>query len=196
MVQMGIDQPSIVTANGQRIVVSGVPAAGQLPTADGPNAAHWAAPAGGGLPVVRKFPFAFNTPDILTGAVLYVPTVGDILLNAWVEIDEAWDGTTPMADVGTFVGGNTGLFFFSPILLIWPDTELVNGGVLTNLDAGPALAKEAIVSAHAGARVAPAKFTAADPIKVCVSQDGTNVGAAPGSTAGAAVLYLVTATPV
>jgi hypothetical protein len=46
-----------------------------------------------------------------------------------------------------------------------------------------------------GSHNVPAKFTAADPIKVCVSQDGTNTGADPASTQGAGVLYLVTATP-
>ena len=40
--------PSIGTADGSRIVVSGAPAAGQVLTADGPNAAHWAAAGGGG----------------------------------------------------------------------------------------------------------------------------------------------------
>lgn len=41
--------PTIVTANGSRIIISGTPAAGQVPTADGPNAAHWA-PGGVGAP--------------------------------------------------------------------------------------------------------------------------------------------------
>lgn len=59
---------------------------------------------------VRRFPFAFDTPGLLTGYEVHTPAVGDILLDAWVEIDEAWDGTTPSADVGTFTAGHTGWF--------------------------------------------------------------------------------------
>lgn len=44
-------------------------------------------------------------------------------------------------------------------------------------------------------RPLPAVFTTDDPIKVVVSTDGTTDGADPGSTQGAAILYLVTATP-
>lgn len=44
-------------------------------------------------------------------------------------------------------------------------------------------------------RLLPGKFTAADAIKVVVSQNGSSTGADPGATQGAAVLYLVTATP-
>lgn len=46
-----------------------------------------------------------------------------------------------------------------------------------------------------GVRMLPLQFATADPLKVCVSQDGTTTGADPGSTQGAAILYLVTATP-
>jgi hypothetical protein len=58
----------------------------------------------GGTRRTLKFPFAFDTPNLLTGAALYTPTVGDVLHDAWFEIDMAWDGTTPLGDFGTFVG--------------------------------------------------------------------------------------------
>jgi hypothetical protein len=57
--------PSIVTANGSRIIVSGTPVAGQVPTADGPNAAHWAAGGGGGGPEVVRI----NQDGVVTQAV-------------------------------------------------------------------------------------------------------------------------------
>jgi hypothetical protein len=65
-----------------------------------------------GVPRVLAFPFAFDTPDLLTGAAVYTPTIGAVLLDAWVEIDIAWDGTTPLCDVGTLdVDSGVGWFY-------------------------------------------------------------------------------------
>lgn len=97
-----------------------------------------------GAPRVRKFPFAFNTPGIRTGAPLYVPTVDDILLDAWVQIDVAWDGTTPQLDIGTFgvSVGNQGMFsltFLGPMGLTadadadFEDPGLYLGNALSSL---------------------------------------------------------------
>lgn len=151
-----------------------------------------------GAPVVRAFPFAFDSPNILTGHAVYTPTVGDILLDAWIEIDTAWNGTTPLGDFGEFVGTAQGLFAGGNgptglTTMSGPDTNLVGVGYLAGNNGESLAALSAAGSA--GFRVAPGKFTTVDPIKVVVSQDGTNTGADPGSTQGSAVLYLVTATP-
>ena len=184
---------------------------------------------GAGAPTVRKFPFAHNTPGILTGAALYTPTVNDVLLDAWIEIDTAWDGTTPQGDYGTFSPGPAGLInaALNSITSAMDMTEadapssggsasLLGGSGLTDLAqlatifnlgiSGYLQATGAVApfpvgyatsrSAGLGGRLVPVKFTTTDPIKVCVSQDGTTTGADPGSTQGAAILYLVTATPV
>lgn len=175
-----------------------------------------------GQSVVRAFPFAFDTPDLLTGAPLYTPTEGDILLDAWVQIDEAWDGTDPTIDVGTFDGVPTGLFagpWGRPIDASQADDFVTDAHLLGGGNTGPLSALNAIAAAaqylvtenapnpvgldiasgtgslSAAQRSVPAKFTTADPIKVCVTQDGTNTGSDPGATQGAATLYLVTATP-
>jgi hypothetical protein len=172
--------------------------------------------------VVRKFPFTFDTAGILTGAALYTPTVGDILMDAWIEIDTAWDGTTPLGDFGMFTGGVTGWYgqTVSPVLMSsgdglfggYADIGLLSGvqasGLRSLVDALMGTSNDgggfysvsgAAVNATNpmmnGSRFLPAKFTAVDPIKVCVSQDGTTTGADPASTQGAAILYLVTVTP-
>jgi hypothetical protein len=167
---------------------------------------------GAGAPVVRKFPFAFNTPGILTGAAVYTPTVNDVLLDAWVEVDTAWNGTTPEGDVGSFNGAATGLYAsagFGPIDMTKADQDITGsyGLLISNNTSGagtyPSLALSLAQStaaipaypAFSPFRAVPGKFTAAHPVKVCVSQDGTNTGANPGSTQGEAILYLVTATP-
>lgn len=161
--------------------------------------------SGSGVPRVLAFPFTFDTPNLLTGATVYTPTVGDILLDAWVEIDTAWDGTTPHCDASQFAVGDAGYGWWG---LIWGSgvqLDLVDdlgsisasmlSGSTTNLSS---LADQNIIQGVGGSfsRRVPAKFTTADPIKVCVSQDGTNTGDDPGSAQGAAVLYLVVVTPV
>ena len=203
-------------------------------------------PAGAGSagsPIVRKFPFAYNTSGILTGASLYTPSVGDLLMDAWIEIGTAWNGTSPLGDFGQYIGGE-GLLqvVFGNVMsqLSLPtlaacldmtnadafqgnDPGLLRGDQLgslrdvytlynvfntfitgTTLAGGvgnpdfrlanyPTVPTTSVMDL--GDRI-PYKFTNTDPIKVCVSQDGTNTGANPGATQGAAVLYLVTATPV
>lgn len=64
-------------------------------------------------PIVRALPFAFDTPDLATGAAIYTPTAGDWLLNAFFSIGIAWDGTTPLGDFGSlafFEAASHGLF--------------------------------------------------------------------------------------
>src|ERR1700747_2143590 len=68
-----------------------------------------------GVPVVRKFPFSYNTPGLLTGATVYTPTIGDLLVGAWFEINTPWDGTTPLGEVGQFIDTNLGLFAYDTI---------------------------------------------------------------------------------
>lgn len=179
-------------------------------------------PINGGA-IVRKFPFAFNDLGLAAGKTIYTPTAGDILLDCWVQIDTAWDGTTPFGEVGTFVGANTGLFALlgaaAPLDMTVTDTVVPGFGEKIGIGtiSGAAIASLASVSATfeatgvatpfpisikaglasdaATSRLIPA-FLGADPIKVCVSQTGQAGGADPGSTQGAGVVYLVTATPV
>lgn len=127
----------------------------------------------GAVRVLGPFPFAFNTAGIENGHTVYTPTVGDILLDAWVEIDTAFDGTTPKGDVGQFVGVNTGLW----------------GGVNSQLDLATA---DSTASAGTGLL---GKFTTTDPVKVVASQNGQKGGTAIGGTTGAGSVYLVVSTP-
>lgn len=170
-------------------------------------------PAGGGggatnASVVRKFPFAFNTPGLAAGTtVAYVPTVGDVLLDAWFEVDTAWDGVTPLADIAQDWGTASSLFtniMGAVDLTARDDTGFAMGltggtplaraaGPFSTLTAQQQIALE--MSADQGAfRAVPAKFASAAPVTLCVSRTGSP-GAAPGATHGAATLYLVTATP-
>jgi hypothetical protein len=159
--------------------------------------------SGAGSPVVRAFPFAYNTPSLLTGHAVYTPTIGDVLLDAWVEVRTAWNGTTPLCDFGRFAGGrgwNAYDGFHGVRAMDQADDS--NGLVGMSVNGGPGDGRSLLAAVNADPsgtwgtdRNLPASFITADPIKVVVSQDGTDAGADPGSTQGAAVLYLITATP-
>jgi hypothetical protein len=173
---------------------------------------------------------------LLTGHPVYTPTIGDILLDAWFEIETVWNGTTPMGDVGPFptplvtglfasvigaVGGAVGAIDFtqgpagfytamaagagisrlSDVAAVLAVADLLGVGQINSV---PTSGTQYLVpfsyppapSLGNGDRFLPARFTTAEPIKVVVSQDGTITGADPGSTQGAATLYLVTCTPL
>jgi hypothetical protein len=155
---------------------------------------------GAGTPVVRKFPFAYNTPNILTGATLYVPTAGDLLLDAWFEIDTPWNGTTPFGDFGNFSNGN-GTFNNLKGAVDMTKEDFVSPNNAGWLGDSQSAVNPTSISAQFIA-IGPSftrwqtKFLDATPIKVCVNQDGSPSGADPGSTQGTAILYLVTCTPV
>ncbi len=155
---------------------------------------------GGGGATVLKFPFAYNTANILTGHTVYTPTVGDVLLDAWVEILTAWNGTTPKGDVGTFAGFDAPSGWFAvdgsgAIDMTGADTNNMDD-LNSQVGSPTSLLSDSVNQGGTQGRQVPAKFIATNPIKVCVSQNGTNTGANPSPSQGSAVLYLMIATPV
>lgn len=152
-------------------------------------------------PIIRPFSFAYNTANLTSGVTVYTPTVGDLLLDAWVEVDTAWNGSNPNFDFGTFTTNTSGLFAnTSSIINLSNADETINNnaGLLTGngqTDLMQRVISAATVSGGGFTRVLPLKFTANNPIKIVVSQNGAIGGASPGASQGSAVLYLVTATP-
>lgn len=200
------------SANGAQVVT---PPLTQLPAtisaSEGTVAYVGPQTNGGSSAVVRKFPFAFDTPGISSGGVdAYTPTVDDILLDAWIEILTPWDGTTPLCDIGPLLDGtNQGLYRIwsfegNSVQMSYPDdpqpgTNIVS--VFNQTYGAPNL--QALNETYAnnaghlpGLRWVPGRFSTSDPLKVWVTQNALSDGADPGSTQGTAVLYLVTATPV
>lgn len=151
----------------------------------------------GGSVRVLKFDFAYDTPNLNTGVTVWTPAIGDVLLDAFFSVNTAFDGTTPMADIGQFLSaGTTGVF-----------ASLIGTGMLPPLGnadlttEGPSpmwgLSQELAGSAaYAGGYSGVTTFRTTDPLLLVVSQDGTKGGTAIGGTAGAASLYLVVATPL
>lgn len=158
-----------------------------------------------GTPVVRgPFTFTYDTPNLNNGVEFYTPTVGDILIDAWIVVDEAFDGTTPKADIGTGVGATVGLFRLASdgnyVYLDFADQEAGGAGLMGNgahgYSARSLLASGGYGSLYNGVNpVGPYTITAANPLLLWASQDGTKGGTAVGGTTGVARLFFVTASP-
>lgn len=158
--------------------------------------------------VLGPFPFAFDDAGLNDGIEFYTPTVDDILLDAWIEIDEAWDGTTPLGDIGFFdtqYGGFYGSFYAS-VLMSLSDFENP-AGLLVGQDHPDDSSAVGTVTlsalnynastfgAYRFTRTAPAKFSSGAPLKFVVSVDGGAGSAAPGASQGSCGVYLIVVTP-
>lgn len=114
-----------------------------------------------GAPIYRKFPFTYSNADLATALAVYTPTVGDLLLSAILEIDTAWNGTTPLFNIGAAIADPTSLLLGTA----WDMTQASpsqTGFVLQTL------------LALGGGFGYPVKFTAADALCVIVNTTGGN----------------------
>lgn len=164
--------------------------------------------AEGGVRVV-KFPFAYNTVGLATGVTVYTPAAGDVLLDAWVDITTKFvrtGGASLKADIGTFSGATTGLFYFVNTALTLQDNAVSDAdgggsGYLADVAPGaqaPLTTWELVYTPPPALpiRGVPGTFTdPAKPLKLVVNQTGAVGGTATPMTAGAATLYLAVATP-
>jgi hypothetical protein len=107
-------------------------------------------------------------------------------------------GALPVVWTPANPGSGSGLFISSEALVY------ANAGAFRPLDVTPlgtgsltiaATCNFALVPVHL-ADVVPLRFASSSPLKVVVSQDGTDTGADPGSTQGAAKLYVLTSGPL
>jgi len=153
----------------------------------------------GGHPILRALHFTYATANLDTGAPLYVPTPGDFLLDAWISVDTAFDGTTPLGDLliqgfaGFIATINTALSIhvFQDMKTAW-----IVGPTGTMFDSDENNDIAALSSYLLALQYVPSKFATNAPVCMVVSKDGTPTGGDPGSTVGAGTLYLVTATPI
>lgn len=159
----------------------------------------WITANAGGSVQLLSFPFAFDTPNLTAGAILYTPNTGDILYNAWIEVTTPWNGDTPQADIGlwntlpdTPSGFVNGLISSSEsqslIDMTHGDGDPASNGMLMNFGQWGSLDAN-VASAHL--RSLPAKFLTDTPVSVVVSQSGTSGGLDVGASQGAAILHLI-----
>jgi len=161
-------------------------------------------PSAPGVVILRQLPFAFNTPNLATGAPLYTPQVGEKLIDGWIQVDTAWDGTTPRGDFGLFALGKPGLLAYTASTTGLTLAECLQDmtAVVTDMGCGMSIDPAgnndlaALASYGLAQQIVPSSFTAISPVGVCVSKTGAAGGGSPGSTKGVAVLCLITAIPV
>lgn len=153
------------------------------------------------LTLLGPYTLTFATPGLTAGVSLVALPAGAVIYDVGVFVTVAFDGTTPMTDVGTF-SGNTGLFdqlAGAAVELADPLTGVTdNTGLQTNVDSNSWLAAAvASVGALGGATFRPPEVfvSATSTIKAVISQNGQKGGTAVGSTAGTALVYLLCATP-
>lgn len=159
-----------------------------------------------GSSTTYSFPFSYDDANLENGLTVYTPTVGEVLVDACVIVDTPFNGTTPLLDIGTGVGVTVGMFKLgtgsSGVPLNLPCSEDAGTGILIGL----AEQGNAFTLSQAGAdwygggfgaatRVALSPFTATNPLKLWVSQDGTIGGSAVGGTTGEGRLFFTICTP-
>jgi len=136
----------------------------------------------GAARLLGPFPFSFNTPGLLTGVTIYTPAIDDVVLNGFIIPSVYWNGTSPIGDIGTFVGNTKG----------W--LKLTGAGVASMEDQG--FENFGAIPSGAGFGEYEQGFVCTgNPMKVVVSQNGESGGADPGSTQGEAGVYLLVSTP-
>lgn len=154
-----------------------------------------------GVQFVRSFAATFATNGLTAGVVVYTPAIGDVIYDIGIAIPTAFDGTTPKADVGTFNGGNNGLFDVlagATVDLTAADAAVTTNAGLSNATATTWLsAAIGSVGAAGGAAYLPGVLTvtAANPLLLVVSQSGAKGDTATGASAGALTVYIVTSSP-
>lgn len=144
------------------------------------------------LAMLGPFRFTFASTGLTTGRSLIQLPVGAIIYDIGILVGTAFDGTTPLADVGTF-SGNTGLFDQlggAAIDLTVADAAVTdNAGVASSLNW---LSQLAIANNNGPFQL---DLTALSTLSVVATQSGQKGGTATGATAGAAAVYVLAATP-
>lgn len=150
---------------------------------------------------IKHYSFDYTTSGLAAGVTVHTPAVGDLILDIGVVITTAFNGTTPKLDIGTFNGGNVGLF--GEVGGAAVDGTKLYADVTDNAGLGIAnshlwLSSAVIAANSAGIASLPSwqlYCSAANPILLVASQNGQKGGTAITSTAGAATVVIAAVSP-
>jgi hypothetical protein len=150
-----------------------------------------------GVPVVTRYTVPFNAAGLSngTGYPLFTPTVGDEILDIAVRFPTVFDGTTPLCDVGTGVTATLGLFGSYAGSLPCDAANVESAGDGLSVCGGFQISNLVASIGGASAGSTP-KVTAANPVRVWVTQDGEINGADPASSQGVAEIVFTIVTPI
>lgn len=136
---------------------------------------------------IRAVPANFDTAGLASsGLVIETPEAGDLILDAWIDVDTAWNGTTPKADIGFFQGGAAGIFAHGSGAVDLTQADATYDNLVTNVGNAGVLRTVKAVAARVVAKA---------PLLLVVSQNGLLGGAAVGATQGHLTAYIRLATP-
>jgi len=135
---------------------------------------------GGGVRYV-KIPIAYDTPNLLTGAPLYIPEQGDMLFDVRLSITTPWNGTTPS---GNFYISGTVTSFYSAL----SSFDMTLGNTITN--GLTSIRFKSLFGNGDGF-----SFANSNPVTIVISQNGSIGGLNPGSTQGAGFVYIGICSP-
>ncbi len=149
---------------------------------------------------ILHFSLPFDHTDsaaLAAGMTVVTPEVGDILLDAWIDVSTAFDGTTPQGEIGTFTLFTFGLFsgYGQGTVLLGQAASEDFGGIIAGGQPTLLAQTNANVLSQGDVTGVPARITAANPIKVVASQNGEQGGTAINSTAGAATAHVLLLRP-
>ena len=164
-----------------------------------PGEAWTTQPEGVGVPRTTRYTVPFDAAGLSdgTGYVLFTPTVGDEILDIAVRFPTVFDGTTPFCDVGTGVTATGGLFsaIYGRPQADNPLEQYAGDGLSFPSGIGNPTNLLASLGASQSGYGTP-KVTAANPIRVWVTQDGQINGADPVSTQGVVEIVVTIVAPV
>ncbi len=192
---------------GSLVAAEGDPKIGDVPTwttTDGPDGhAEWTAGGGGGASTVKviRFPFTHSTAGLAAGVVFYSAQAGEYLSIAAIEVDTAFNGTTPKADIGWLpdFASTNGIFNLLSGVAAPLDTAWSNGPDLPGTGAGIAPINAQVLQPYGFTFTAtqslPIKFTAPINLVVWASQDGMQGSTPIGGSAGAGAVVAQIWTP-
>lgn len=163
-----------------------------------------------------RYDFAYDTPGLADGIPVFTPQAADVLLDVGFVVHEAFDGTTPLADVST--DSNDGIFYewYQGVDLATNHGKWVSSAGVDYTGAGQTIAAvtdpppsrglwwSVLVRNYGPGGVDEAasyyshyqRFRNANPLILVVSTTGLDSGDPIGGTQGAASLYLLVASPV
>lgn len=146
--------------------------------------------------VLGPFPIAHNTAGITTGAALYIPAVGDVILDVFVTVQTAFDNNAPAdgggVDIGTFLDAGDSWFntdsgnCLLDVSALDPGTDLAFGG------GGPASISQTMVALIDGTPAAViggrTPVVVLNAVPLCAKLRAV-------ATVGSAHIYFIVSTP-
>lgn len=143
-----------------------------------------------GLFVITQ-PITHATPGLNAGVAFdYGPLpVGTLIYDAGFFIPTAFNGTTPIGEIGLYQLGNVNGLLGTFGASTWDLTNADNAAIQDGISAADSAMTMFAYAANNGNAAPPLRVNNAGPLYVVASQDGSKGGTALDSTAGAATAW-------